>query len=150
MDVGCYPLSAARMLAGEPERVAAEQVLGGDGVDVVFAATLRFPGEVIAHLDCGLALAARHELEIVGEEGVMVLADPWHCRAPGIELTREGRSEVVAVDAADPYRLEVENLSAAIRGQGAPLLGRDDAVGQAAAIQALHDAAEHGRTVSLI
>ena len=93
MDVGCYPLSAARMLAGEPERVAAEQVLGGDGVDVVFAATLRFPGEVIAHLDCGLALAARHELEIVGEEGVMVLADPWHGRAPGIELTREGRSE---------------------------------------------------------
>ena len=34
MDVGCYCVSAARLLAGEPESVTGEQVLGGDGVDV--------------------------------------------------------------------------------------------------------------------
>jgi D-xylose 1-dehydrogenase (NADP+, D-xylono-1,5-lactone-forming) len=43
MDVGCYCVNGARLLAGEPQRVGAEQVLGGDGVDVAFAATLRFP-----------------------------------------------------------------------------------------------------------
>src|SRR5262249_42568588 len=39
MDVGCYCVSAARLIAGEPERVSAEQVSGGDKVDVMFAAT---------------------------------------------------------------------------------------------------------------
>jgi len=42
MDVGCYCVSGARLIAGEPERVAAEQTLGGDGVDVTFTATMRF------------------------------------------------------------------------------------------------------------
>jgi hypothetical protein len=43
--------------------------------------------------------------------------------------------------------LEAENFSHAIAGQGAPLLGRDDAVGQATAIAALYRAAEASGTV---
>ena len=43
----------------------------------------------------------------------------------------------------------IENLSAAIRGQGAPLLGRDDAVGQARTIAALYAAADGGTRVEL-
>ena len=31
MDVGCYCVSAARLLAGEPEQLTAQQALGGDG-----------------------------------------------------------------------------------------------------------------------
>jgi len=46
-------------------------------------------------------------------------------------------------------RLEVENLPAAIRGEAPPLLGRDDALGQARAIEALYAAAERGETVEL-
>jgi len=37
MDLGCYCVSHARLIAGEPERVFAEQVSGGDGVDVAVA-----------------------------------------------------------------------------------------------------------------
>src|SRR5213593_1825460 len=43
MDVGCYCVSGARLLAGEPERVHAEQVVGPSGVDVRFTGVLRFP-----------------------------------------------------------------------------------------------------------
>ena len=64
MDVGCYCVSGARLVAGaEPERVSAEQVLGGNGVDVVFAATLRFPDDVLGQFDCGFAIGGRHHLE---------------------------------------------------------------------------------------
>ncbi len=45
MDVGAYCVSAARLLAGEPERVYGEQVIGDSGVDVLFTGVLRFPGE---------------------------------------------------------------------------------------------------------
>ena len=149
MDVGCYCVSATRLLAGEPERVSAEQALGGDGVDVAFAATLRFPNDVIAHFDAGLALAARHELEVVGEDAALFLADPWHARSPLIELRRDGEVERIQLEPADSYRLEAENLSAAIRGTGAPLLGRADAVGQARTIEALYAAADAGTAVTL-
>ena len=150
MDLGCYCLSAARLLAGEPERAYATQVLGGDGVDVVFAATLRFPGEVIASFDCSLALPSRHWLEVVGEQGSLYVPDPWHAWEPGIELRRsDGSIDVIADEPVNSYALQVENASAAIRGEAEPLLGRDDAVGQARAIEALYSAADSGQAVSL-
>jgi xylose dehydrogenase (NAD/NADP) len=144
MDVGCYCLSAARMLGGEPERVHAEQALGGDGVDVAIAATMRFANDVLAHFDAGLALAARDELEVVGEDGTLYLGDPWHCRESVIEWRHGDQSERIEIERADPYRLQVENFSAAVRGVATPLLGREDAVGQARAIEALYASADGG------
>ncbi|HEX5195271.1 MAG TPA: Gfo/Idh/MocA family oxidoreductase [Solirubrobacteraceae bacterium] len=141
MDVGCYCVNAARMLAGEPEQVRAFETKGGDGVDVTFAGVMRFAGDVLAHFDSGLVLSDRSQLEIVGDRGALLLSDPWHCREPGIDWRRDGETRRIAIEPADAYRLEVENLSAAIAGTARPLLGRDDAVGQAAAIEALLAAA---------
>ena len=147
MDVGCYCLNGARLIAGEPERVSAEQVLGGDGVDVAFTGMLRFPGDVLAQFDAGLALAARDELEVVGDDGSLFLDDPWHCRDPVIDLRRGGELQRIEFEPVDSYMLEAENMSAAIRGDAEPLLGRADAVSQAHAIEALYEAADTGQVV---
>ena len=149
MDVGCYCVSGARLLAGEPERVFAEQELGGDGVDVVMAATMRFPGDVIGQFDCGLALASRDELEVVGDDASLFLDDPWHARTPVIELRREDGVERIEGQPANSYGLEALNFSRAIRGEAEPLLGRADAVGQARAIEALYRSANTGEPVTL-
>jgi xylose dehydrogenase (NAD/NADP) len=141
MDVGCYCVSAARLLAGEPEAVSGHQLIGGDGIDAAFVGSMRFGSDVLAHFDAGIAIAARDELEVVGDEASLFLDDPWHCREPVIELRRDGLVERIELEAADSYRLEAENLSAAIRGQAQPLLGRADAVAQARVIEALHAAA---------
>jgi D-xylose 1-dehydrogenase (NADP+, D-xylono-1,5-lactone-forming) len=141
MDVGSYCVSAARLLSGEPEEVVGVEVQREGGVDVVFAGAMRFPGGVLAHFDCGLALARRDALEVVGEEGTLFLADPWHCRQPVIEVRRGGDVERLELPAVNSYGLEAENFSAAIRGDAEPLLGRADAVGQARAIEALYAAA---------
>jgi predicted dehydrogenase len=141
MDVGCYCVHAARMLAGEPVRVQAEQTLGGDGVDISFAGMLRFADDTVAHFDCGLSLAPRHGLEVVGEDGTAWLADPWHCMNPGIRLRRGGDERELSVEPADPYRLQLQNFAAAVAGDAAPLLGRADAEGQARTIEALYAAA---------
>jgi xylose dehydrogenase (NAD/NADP) len=141
MDVGCYCIGAIRFVGGEPERVRAEQVLGESGVDVVFSATLRLPGYTLAHFDCGFVLPSRDEVEIVGEQASLFLDDPWHARTPVIELRRDGEVERIETEHANSYRLELENVSDAIRGEGQLLLGRDDAVGQARTIEALYEAA---------
>jgi predicted dehydrogenase len=147
MDVGCYCVSAARLLAGEPELVSGTQVLGGDGVDVTFTGWMRFAGDVTAHFDCGVILDDRYGLEVVGEEASLFLSDPWHGRTPRIELRRGHASEVIDVPTADPYGLEADNLAAAIRGAETPLLGRADAEGQAGALEALYASANSGAPV---
>ena len=146
MDVGCYCVSGCRALAGaEPERVSAQQTIGGDGVDVVLAGTLRFPGDVLGVLDCGLALDNRDELEAVGDEGSLFLDDPWHGREAIIEMRRaDGKAERVDVGEASAYALELADFEAAARGEADPLLGREDALGQARTIAALYRSADEG------
>jgi predicted dehydrogenase len=149
MDVGCYNVSGSRLLGDEPEKVYGEAWFGPSGTDWVFTGTLRFPGNVIATFDCGTALPERDELEAIGSDGSLFLDDPWHCFEPGIELRKDGKTERIEVERADSYRLELENLSDAIRGAGEPLLGREDALGQARTLEALHKSATSGQPVKL-
>ena len=149
MDVGCYCVSGSRLLAGEPESVSGVQVTGASGVDVLFAGTLSFPGDVVAHFDCGFVLPGRDELEVVGSEGSLFLDDPWHARTPTIEIRREGGIEDLVLQPADSYRLELENVGDAIAGRATLRLGREDAVGQARTIDALYRAAASDASVSL-
>jgi predicted dehydrogenase len=149
MDVGCYCVSGARMVAGEPVSVSAEAVTGPTGIDMRMTALLRFDGDVLATIDCGFDIPPRDELEIVGSEGRLVLDDPWHCRRPQIVFERGTEREVMKLKPVNSYRLQLEDLSAAIRDRRAPLLGRDDALGQARTIDALYRAAAEGRAVTL-
>ncbi|HKH31441.1 MAG TPA: Gfo/Idh/MocA family oxidoreductase [Gaiellaceae bacterium] len=144
MDVGCYCVHSSRLLGGEPDRVYAEQVVGPTGVDVRFHGTMRFPSGVVSQWDCGMVMAERDELEAIGDTGSLFLDDPYHCDVPGIELRRDGETERIEIEPADPYGLELENVSDAIRGEREPLLGREDAVAQAATIAALRRSAESG------
>jgi D-xylose 1-dehydrogenase (NADP+, D-xylono-1,5-lactone-forming) len=142
MDVGCYCVSMARLLAGEPESATAQALIGSTGVDVRFVATLHFPDGVLAHFDCGMDLPYRSELEVVGSSGVLYVPDPFLVAKPGLELRREGNAERIEVEQVNRPQLELENLGDAIRGRADPVLGREDAVGQVRALELLHRAAD--------
>jgi predicted dehydrogenase len=150
MDVGTYGVSAARLLGGEPNRAYGEQVIGDTGVDVLFTGLLRFPRGVIAQLDAGMELPRRDGLEAVGTEGSLVIPDPWIAQRLVLHLRRGDAREEIALPPADPYRLELDNMCAAIAGEAEPLLGRADAVGQARALEALYQSADEGRPVTLV
>ena len=145
MDVGCYCINAVRLIAGEPQAVFGRQIIGLTGVDVRFLGTLQFPGEVLAHFTCGMDMPYSARLEVVGSEASAVVPDPWLCRDPHVEIGEER----IDVEDADRFRLELENMSDAIRGEGEPLLGRADALGQARVIEALYRSAESGAAVDL-
>jgi predicted dehydrogenase len=150
MDVGCYCVHAARHLAGEPEQAYGEAVPNKAGVDVRFAGTMRFADGVLAQLSSGLDMLEVHELEVVGETAALFLDDPWHgWTAPRIEVRRDESRAELRFEPVDPYQLELENLSDAILGEADPLLGREDAVAQAAALEALFASAERREPVAL-
>ena len=142
MDVGCYCVNASRLLAGEPDRVYGEQVIGPSGVDVRYTGLLHFPSGVVAEFTSSFTFA-HQGLEAIGTDGTIVIGDPWHAREPGFEVN----GSRVEIERANSYRLQLENISAAIRGDAQVLLGRADALGQARTIAALYVAAtESGRS----
>ena len=145
MDVGVYPLSAARLLAGEPTAVTAHQVTGDSGVDIGMTASLQFADDVLAHFDCGFYLPDRSYLEVVGTKGRVVVSDPWHGQQPALTVTMQGGEPVrTEIEPANPYQLELEQFGKAVRGEPNELLGRADAEGQAIAVEALYLAADSG------
>jgi len=150
MDVGCYCVSALRLLAGEPERVSAELVAGGDGVDARLAGVLRFGGDVLGTFDCAFDVPYRAGIEVVGSTGTIVSLDPWHGQSPVVRILRpETDPEEVAVEAANPYAGELDDLARAVREGSSPRLGRADAVGQARTIEALYRAARDGGPIAV-
>jgi D-xylose 1-dehydrogenase (NADP+, D-xylono-1,5-lactone-forming) len=148
MDLGCYCVDGARMLAGEPELVFGQQVIGATGVDVRFAALLRFPNDVLAEIDCAFEMPYGTGLEVIGSEGSAFVQWPWTCEDPAIVLRRDGETERIEIEDVDRYMLQLENFAAAARGEAEPLLGREEAVGQARAIDALYRSAESGAAVT--
>jgi Predicted dehydrogenases and related proteins len=146
LDVGVYCISAARLLAGEPRTVAAHQVLGPTGVDVYLAATMELDSRALAHFDCGVTLPDRSHLEVVGSKGTLNVSDPWHCLEPGLTLVPQGKPAVrVPMPQANSYQLELEEFGKAVRRETHHLLGRDDALSQARAVDAIFRAATSGR-----
>ena len=73
MDVGCYCVSGARFLGGEPRHVAGAQVVGPTGVDILFAGAMLMENDITAHFDCSFVVPERDELEVIGEEGSLFL-----------------------------------------------------------------------------
>jgi predicted dehydrogenase len=145
MDVGCYCVSGSRLIAGEePELVYGLAVPGPSGVDVRFTGLLRFPSGVIAEFTSGFT-SEHHTLEAIGGSGSVMLTNPW--KAQPVSIVRDGVE--AELEGEDAYRLELENLSRAIRGEAPPLLGRADAMGQARALDALLRSAEAGRPIRL-
>jgi hypothetical protein len=141
MDVGCYCVSGSRLLAGgEPDRVHGEEVVGASGVDVRFTGVLRF-GDATAEFMSSLT-NAHQSLEAIGSEGSLYAPDPWHARNSVIFVN--GREE--HLPQVNSYKLELENVSGAIRGEAPLLLGREDALGQARTIEALYADAARNRS----
>jgi xylose dehydrogenase (NAD/NADP) len=145
MDVGSYCVSGARLLTGEePDFVFGTQVVGPSGVDVRFNGLLHFPGGAVAEFMSGFE-ADHRGLEAIGSDGSARLTNPW--LPDDAALVRDGITQPLG--SFDPYQLELEDVSAAIREGRRPLLGRADALGQARAIEALYRSASTGVPVRL-
>ena len=103
---------------------------------------MRFPGDVIATLRLRHGDDRPRRARGDRQRGLALPRRPVALRSsPVIELRREDGVERIEIAREDSYRLELENLSDAIRGEAPLLLGREDALGQARVLEALHASA---------
>jgi predicted dehydrogenase len=90
LDLGCYPASMSRVIAGaasgrafaDPVRVRACGVIGPTGVDTYAVATVEFPGGIIAELVCGSTCQLPIEVSVTGTKGRLSLPNPWLPTSP--------------------------------------------------------------------
>jgi predicted dehydrogenase/aryl-alcohol dehydrogenase-like predicted oxidoreductase len=145
LDVGGYPVSAARLVAGaaigqpfaDPVEVTGTGWLGETGVDEWTVATLRFAGGLTAQVACGVRLAAENVIRVYGSEGFLEVPNPW-LPAPDqpsvIRVHRVGEPpREVEVPAAAQYALEADAVGDHLADRQAPQMSWDDSLGNAAA-----------------
>ncbi|MFE0015890.1 aldo/keto reductase [Mesorhizobium sp. NPDC059054] len=147
LDVGGYPVSIARLIAGaaagkpflDPESVAGAGHLGTTGVDEWASALLRFAGGIVAEVSCSISLTQDNVLRIFGTKGRIEVADFWF--ASGKQggtghidvITADGRQVVEVREEGWLYSFEVDAAGDAILAGGQefawPGMGWADSLG---------------------
>jgi D-xylose 1-dehydrogenase (NADP+, D-xylono-1,5-lactone-forming) len=159
MDLGVYPLSLMRLLAGEPEEVSATgrfaPPLPGEteGVDVSLSMGLRFAGGVLGHSFTSMEVTEGVTTTLTGSWGRLTTTRPYN---PGGDelaatLTRfenhpEGPGESVITpplgDGGAPSMFRHFNGAVAGRHELSPT--REQTIGQADAVERVNQAMGQG------
>lgn len=137
LDVGGYPVSYARAIAGaaagrsfvDPVEVHAAGTVE-DGVDTWAVADLVFPGGSTATVRTGVRLADVG-LSIYGSAGYIRLQNPWTMAEDNVlTLAVVGQDPVTeTLDGHQPYALEADALAEAIGRGEVPQMSHDDSLG---------------------
>jgi predicted dehydrogenase len=115
MDVGCYPVNAARMIAG-PVRAATATARWRD-VDVTLAGVLDHTGGALSLVSCSLVSGRHNELQVVGSDGVITVPyafTPPKDRPSTMLVTRGNETEEQTFGPVDQYTLEAEGFAALV------------------------------------
>ncbi len=144
-DVGSYPVSFIRRMAGEPEQVFGWQSLAESGVDETFAGLLLYQSAMLGVFDCGFRTPWRSEAQVFGTEGTMIVEGPYTIGAGSrILLRRDSEEEELTLPEIHPYQCEVEALTAAVL-DGAPLpVSLASSRANVATMSALYESARSG------
>jgi predicted dehydrogenase len=151
MDVGCYPITLSRWLFGaEPTEVVGLIERDPDmQIDRLTSGLLRFErGQ--ATFSCATQLVAYQTMQIFGTAGRIAVRIPFS--APPFDEYRvfvdDGSDwagsgiETIAFPPVNPYTLQADRFSEAIRGFGSVPVSLEDAIGNMAVIDALFRSAE--------
>lgn len=150
-DVGCYPISYARMIVGaEPVDVFGWQSTIASGSDDSFIGQMRFKDGIHMQFDSGFKSPSRSFIEIVGTEATLNIPDPFK---PGLKneiyLNRNDEIQTIKINGSELYLGEVEDMCNAILNHQPPRISLTDSRGNSAAILALLRSAESEKPVSL-
>jgi predicted dehydrogenase len=166
LDVGGYPLSFARLIAGlvegkpfaEPISTTAVGFVGPTGADELTTASLRFASGLSAVCTSGVHHEAGRTTVVFGELGRIVLPDPWipggdrQGRETGFTVHLEGRDpEVVQVRTEGAtYAIEAELVAATLPALEAPwpAMSWADSLGNMRGLDAWRSALATGQTVT--
>jgi len=143
LDVGCYPVSMSRLVAGvalgnpfaEPTEFHGCGHLATTGVDTWAVASMKFPGDILAVLATSTQVQQDDALRVFGSDGSIVVPVPWGPARDGgastICLERNGHSpQEITTDSPQPiYAIEADHVAAHIEDRQSPAMNWEDSLG---------------------
>ena len=129
LDVGCYPVSLARLLAGaatnrdfcEPTSLIATGNIGETGVDEYAAATLAFPNSIIAEIATGVRVCGLNQVVITGTDARLIVPEPWFGGKPLFLQRFDADEELIdAGQERQRYAYEVDAFAAGVETGNVP------------------------------
>ena len=150
-DVGCYPISFARMIVGEePVEVFGWQVEGVGGSEESFIGQMRFANGVHAQFDSGFKSPSRSYIEIVGSEAVLKISAPFKPQVKNeLILVRGNAEEKIKISGTELYIGEVEDMCDAVLMNKPSRISLADSRGNIATILGLIDSANQKKSILL-
>ena len=148
LDVGCYCVSMARLIAGfaqgkefaDPATIDAVGHIGESGVDEYTVAILKFPGDIVAQLSCGTSVNQENVVRIFGSEGSIEIPAPWFCAqdqpSAKIIVNRKGRGveEIAIPNERDLYSFEADVTAVNLAAGQASEMSWEDSLGNMATL----------------
>jgi len=153
-DVGAYCVNVSRWLVGRsPVAVSGRMHLSPEGVDEEFQGLLDFGDGQTALINSSLSQPYRHEVELLGTEGRILVPTAFVNRSDPLWFEVEdagGKRERVDTPGDDEYRLEVEDFAACVReGRQPEVVSHADTLENMRTIDALYESARSGRVAEL-
>ncbi|HNT24071.1 MAG TPA: Gfo/Idh/MocA family oxidoreductase [Anaerolineales bacterium] len=156
-DVGCYPISFARTVAGcEPEEVFGWQISAPNGIDLLFSGQMRFVDPqtqkpILAQFTSGFISPFNASIELIGSTGRLNIPTPFKPgRREKLYLWRGGdRPEAISIRGQELYLGEIQDMEAAVLDGKTPRLSLADSRGNIAAILGLLQSARSGKPILL-
>ena len=109
LDVGCYPLSMARLIAGaindeqylDPKSIEVKGSLDSTGVDNKSSANLIFNDNISAYIETSINEELQNNLIIKSDKVEVEVSEPWHCGQfqegkYSIKLNLEGKKTIIS------------------------------------------------------
>jgi len=130
LDVGCYPLSMAKLIAGslqglpfaDPESIKATGRLDETGVDLQSEAHLIFSDEIEAKISCAIDEDYSNDLKIKSGNLELIVEQPWHCGQfqdgnSSIKILDSGNlvKEIPYLDTVGLFTREIDHASHCIQ-----------------------------------
>jgi predicted dehydrogenase len=96
LDIGCYPASFSRLVAGaahgkafmEPTKIEGTGRIGMSGVDEWSQATLKFQSGITAELLCSVRFAEETKATVLGTKGSIFMTTPWRPADSGVFIQK--------------------------------------------------------------
>lgn len=152
-DVGCYAVSASRLVFGaEPvSAFARENIHPHFHVDVSTHMLFEFPGNRFAHCDCAFDSHFQSRLLVVGERGTLGLDRAFSAKhhEVAIRITQGDRLRELAVPAANMYARMVDHFGDCILEGKEPRVSAADAERNMRVIDGCFESSRRGLPVNL-
>ncbi len=150
-DVGCYPVSYARMVMGRnPVEVIGKAQWIAPGADFSMNGILTYADGATAQIFSSFGLPVSMRADAFGTQGSLLNMSPYHPNAANpLWLVEAGIPRKVAAPIPYLYRGEVLNMGAAIRGEAQPRLSLEESRDINQVLSALVESAQTGRAVLL-